>query len=243
MSQPPDDPYRTPQPGDEPDRPEQPGQGYGQGYPQGYGQGSSSYSPPGQPYGQPGQPYGQPGQPYGYGAGGPYDGASVEQLRAEKPDSVVRLVQVMVLGAILSVLSGAYALLTIDDALAEVAVDLDGTAAEAGVDPAALADIAGAAGAVSIVLVTAVAAGLWLLFAALFSRGQGRVAGTVLGAINALGTLFGLFGLLAGAGPVEALLTLLDAAVITAGLVLLWVPASSAWFRAMSAARQRSSWG
>jgi hypothetical protein len=240
MSQPPDDPYLPPQPGQDPPGPVPPA-----GPPSPYGQ-------PGQPpsaYGRPAQPspYGQP-MPYSPGAawgplGGPYDGASVDQLLADPPEPVRRLRQVMVAGAVLAGLTGAYGLLSIDRLLTEAAPDLDQAAAESGMDPAALADLVSSVGAVVLVVVTLVTVGLWLLFARLFSRGQGRVVGTVLGAINAVSGLTALVGVALGADPVELLLQTLTLVAVDTGLVLLWRPQTTAWFQAVTAARQRASWG
>ena len=215
MSQPPDapDPYLP-----------------GQGGPQ---------PPPGQDPSQP-QPYAQqpyPQQPYpqGWGQGG---GTSADEVRRNKPTTVVRLVQTMAAGAVLTVVSAAYGLLTVDEALEQEPPGLQQDAEQAGLDADTMIGLTSTVAVASVAVGALVATGLWVLFAWLFSRAQGRVVGTVLAALNGLGSLFAV-----ATAPdlVEGLLQALSLAVVVLGLVLLWRPATTAWFRAVAAAR--SSWG
>lgn len=225
MTQPDDplDPYRLPPP--------QPG-------PEGAPHGTPRQGPPPQPEyptypGRPqAYPQGYPDQPVGDG--------SVAALQAQRPPSVTRLLQVMTAGAVITALQGVYALLTVDSTLAAAGSDLDQIAADSGMDPAQLASIASTSALVVGVASLVISVGLWVLFARLFSRGSGRVVGTVLGALNGVGSLFGL---LQPVSAVSVLLNLVVLAAVVAGLVLLWVPTTSAWFRAVAAAKVRPSWG
>lgn len=201
------------------------------------GQEPSSQQPYGQPsYGQ--QPYPQQGD----WTGGHPDltgGPSQDAVRADKPASVVRLVRTMWSGAVLAVLTGAYGLLSVDDAVSEALPTLERDMAETGVDVASVAGIAGWVVVATLVVSTVVVVALWSLFAWLFGRGQARVVGTVLGAVNGLGSVWGLFQSL---DLVELVLNLLSLAVVVAAMVLLWLPATSAWFRAVKAADRSTPW-
>lgn len=204
-----DDPYRTP---GQPPQPWQPTDG--------------------QPY--PGQPY--PGQPY---PGQPYPGQPSDLDRAPRPPAVVRLVQVMLAGAVVSVLQGVHAAFAADDLLLASAADLEETATASGIDPASFADLAGDVFLGVLLVVTVLTAGLWLLFARLFDRGSGRVVGTVLAGLHCVALLSGLLQPL---DLLEWLLSAVMAALVVAALVLLWRPASSAWFRAAAAGRPDLTW-
>ncbi|WP_380169050.1 hypothetical protein [Jannaschia sp. R86511] len=164
---------------------------------------------------------------------------SQADVRADRPATVVRLVQLMWAGAVLAVLTGVYGLLSIDRAVAQVMPQLEADLAAAGVDPAAAVDGTGWLVAVGLVVSTVVAAGLWALFAWLLGRGQGRVVGTVLGAVNGVGSVWGLFQAL---DLLELVLGLATLAVVAAGLVLLWRPTTSAWFLAVKAADRSIPW-
>lgn len=225
------DPYATePPPQQGPASPPPPApqpypQSYPQPYPQSYPQSPSQY-PPGYP------PSGSVQGPAG--PGGP--GAGVPQ----KPPTVVSLRQVMVAGAVVAALQGLYGVLSVDDVMGESVPDLEQVAADAGVDAGTLASTASGVAIGVIVVGTLVSVGLWLLFARLFDRGSGRVVGTVLAAVNGF---FLLLGVVQPAGPLEALLSLLSLALVVFGLVLLWRPVTTAWFRAVAAARGRAAWG
>ena len=68
-------------------------------------------------------------------------------------------------------------------------------------------------------------------------------ASEVVFAINAVSGLTALVGVALGADPVELLLQTLTLVAVVTGLVLLWRPQTTAWFQAVTAARQRASWG
>lgn len=192
-----------------------------------------------QPYQQPAapqQPYPQPDL-----SGNSHDrpGRPSRAVPDDQPTSVVRLVQVMLAGAVLAVLSGAYLLVVLDTSMAEALPQMQQDPALEGVDTEALAGFTRSAVWVAVVLGSLVGAGLWALFAWLFGRGQGRVVGTVLGAVNGVVTVGGLFLTL---DLIELLLQLLTLAVIVGAMVLLWLPATSTWFRAVKAADRSTSW-
>jgi len=140
----------------------------------------------------------------------------------------------MLAGAVTAVLQGVLAAATVDDLLADSAPDLEQIAIDSGLDAGRLNEVAGSVTIGVVVLSTVVSAGLWLLFARLFDRGSARVLGTVLGGLNGAGLLVGVFS------PTDVVgwaLSLVSAALVVAGLVLLWRPVTSAWFRAAAAAR------
>ncbi len=235
MTQPPesDDPYLQRPPGQaRPDEQRSGEQRSGEqrsgehpGYPQQPGYQPQGYQPQGY-------------QPTGYpqGAGGQQP---VEVVRAQRPPSVVRLVQVMLVGAVASVLIGVNGLLSLDTLLADVTADLDQVAADSGIDSAQLNDIVSSTTAGAVVVGMVLSAGLWLLFAWLFRQGSARVLGTVLGGINAVGAVFAV---IAPTSLTDLLLQLLHLAAIVAAFVLLWRPATSAWFGAVRTAKQPAGW-
>jgi len=145
----------------------------------------------------------------------------------------------MLAGAVTAVLQGVYTAFVVDDLLADSAPDLEQIAADSGLDAGRLNEVAGSVTIAVVVASTVVAAGLWLLFARLFDRGSARVLGTVLGGLNGAGLLVGL---LSPTDVVEWALTFVSAALVVAGLVLLWRPVTSAWFRAAAAARAQQRW-
>lgn len=222
MSQPPDapDPYLPRPEGQQPYPQPNPQQAYQQPYPQ--------------------QAYQQPYQQTWAGASDPTGGRSQDEVRRDRPTTVVRLVQLMWAGTVLAVLVGAYGLLSLDSAVEEATTEVEQDMVGSGLDPGAFAEVMGPVALVTVLLTTLVVAGLWGLFAWLLGRGQGRVVATVLGAVNGLATLGGLFFTV---DLVELLLQLLTLAVVVGALVLLWLPTTSAWFRAVAAAGRSTSWG
>lgn len=225
-----DDPYRTPGPrSGEPGSPQD----------RSYGQQPSPQQPYGQPYPQQPYPQSYPQQPYPAPAwGGETSPAGTGPGGVPKPPSVVRLVQLMLAGAVAALLQGVYAAFVVDDLVAESRAEIGQVAADTGLDAARFADFMTTAFLVVLAVSTLVSVGLWLLFARLFDRGSGRVVGTVLGALNGA-TL--LFGLLQPADVIEWVLTAVSAAIVVAALVLLWRPATSAYFGAVAASR-RTGW-
>lgn len=240
MSQPDDpvDPYLPPGQQGHPQqgRPPQgdPRQGYPQqqGYPQGYPE--PSYTSGGY------QGSYQQGYP-GSSAPVPHGPEAVQHLLADKPPAVRALLQVMVAGGVVSVLIGLLGLLGIDQVVAETAAELEQMTVDSGMEPLGVSGgLLGSVAVGTILVSTVLTAGLWFLFAWLFSRGQARVLGTVLGAVNGVGTLFGLLGSLSA---LELGLNLVHLGLIVGGLVLLWRAETTAWFRALAQARTQARWG
>ena len=143
-----------------------------------------------------------------------------------RPSSVTRAVQLMYVGAALSVVGIIVAWTTksqLRDQIAAASPTLSSDAVESAVT-------------ISLVVGTVVGlvgVGLWLWMAAANGAGKSwaRVLATVLGA---LGVLSAILSLTTGTGITIAL-QLLSLVLAVAILVLLWRPASSAYFQARSA--------
>jgi len=146
----------------------------------------------------------------------------------ERPTSLTRAVQLMYVGAALSLVGIVLGWATQDairDGIAASGSDLSADAIDAAV-------------MVALVLGTVVGlvgVGLWLWMAAANKAGRSwaRVVATVFGGLN---VLFTLYGLTTGVTPASILnvVSVLLAVVI---LVLLWRPSSSEYYRARSAGR------
>ena len=184
---------------------------------------SDPYLPPERP--DQGYPYGYPAPQQG-GAAGPVD-------LPPKPSSVRSLVGVMGAGAVLAVLGILLSLLSTDQVMAEIVRALDEMEME-GIDTDSFLAVGRPLFVGTVILFGLVEAGLWLLFAWLFARGRGRVLGTVLGAVNGL---LLLFAVPTAVDTVELLRALLVLGVVVAGLVLLWLPSTRAWFAAARRSR------
>ena len=144
----------------------------------------------------------------------------------ERPSSVTRAVQLMYVGAALSVV-GILVAWTTKDQLREQVEAASPTLSPEAVDSATTISLGFAT------VVGLVGVGLWLWMAAANGAGRSwaRVLATVLGA---LGALSAVFSLTTGTGVTIAL-QLLSLVLAVAILVLLWRPASSAYFQARSA--------
>ncbi|WP_028047267.1 hypothetical protein [Cellulomonas sp. URHE0023] len=146
----------------------------------------------------------------------------------ERPSSVTRAVQLMYAGAALSLIGIVVAWATknqLRDTLAESSPSLT----PADVDTAVTIAL------VSATVVGLIAVGLWLWMAAANGAGKSwaRIVATVLGGLGVVSTLFSL----RSATGTSIALNLLSLVLAVAILVLLWLPASSAYFRARSASR------
>lgn len=171
--------------------------------------------------------------PYGYPApqqAGPQGPVELPP----KPSSVRSLIGVMLAGAALAAFGVLSSLLSTDLVMAELARTFDDMQME-GVDGDDVLAVGRPLFIGTVIVLGLLEVGLWLLFAWLFAKGRGRVVGTVLGALN---LVTALFGFTAEASTNNLVLNLLRLVVIVAGLVLLWLPSTSAWFSAAKAARQ-----
>ncbi|GEK22469.1 hypothetical protein [Cellulomonas xylanilytica] len=144
----------------------------------------------------------------------------------ERPSSVTRAVQLMYVGAALSVVGIIVAWTTRSELREQVAA----------MTPSLDADGVESAVTISLMFATVIGVigvGLWLWMAAANGAGKSwaRVVATVLGG---LGVLSAVFSLMSGTGITIAS-QLLSLVLAVAILVLLWRPASSAYFQARSA--------
>ena len=147
----------------------------------------------------------------------------------ERPSSITRAVQLMYVGAALSVLGIVVAWATRSDLRDQVA----------SATPTLTPDQVDSAVTISLAFGTVVGlvgVGLWLWMAAANGAGRSwaRVVATVLGGLSVLS---GIFTLTTGSTGVTIAMQLLSVVLAAAILVLLWRPASSAYYQARSADR------
>jgi hypothetical protein len=145
----------------------------------------------------------------------------------ERPSSVTRAVQLMYVGAALSVVGIILAWTTKDQLRDQIAA----------AGPTLSADNVDSAVTISLAIGTvigllSVALWLWMAWANGAGKSWARVVATVLGGLNVLSTVFALSSSSTGITLVTTVLSLVLAVAI---LVLLWRPASSAYFQARSA--------
>lgn len=155
-----------------------------------------------------------------------YRAEPVAAASVERPSSVTRAVQLMYVGAALSVVGIVVAWATKSQLRDQIAAASPSLSSE-DVESALTISLA------SATVVGLVAVGLWLWMAAANGAGRSwaRVVATVLGG---LGVLSAVFSLMTATG-VTVVTQLLSLALAVTILVLLWRPASSAYFRARSA--------
>ena len=146
----------------------------------------------------------------------------------ERPASITRAVQLMYVGAALSLAGLAVTWATKNQLHDKVASAKAGTT----LTPTQV-DAAVNAGLIFGTVAALIGVGLWIWMAAANRAGRSwaRIVATVLGGLNLVLTLIGL-GQSSGLSIVLLLLTVVLAVVI---LVLLWRPASSAYYQAKSA--------
>jgi len=147
-------------------------------------------------------------------------------VAVERPSSVTRAVQLMYVGAALSIIGIIVAWATKSQLHDQVAK----------ASPSLTPDEVDTAVTVSLGLATVVglvAVGLWLWMASANGAGKSwaRIVATVLGGLGVVSTLFALTTATGTTVALQVISLLLAIAI----LVLLWLPASSAYFRARSA--------
>jgi hypothetical protein len=155
-----------------------------------------------------------------------YQPQAVAAAPVERPSSVTRAVRLMYVGAVLSVLDVVVTWFT----KSQLRDQIEATS------PTLTPDQVETAVTVSLgtgLVVGLVAVGLWLWMAAANGAGKSwaRVLATVLGALGALGAVLSIT---TGTGITIAL-QLLSLVLAVTILVLLWRPASSAYYQARSA--------
>lgn len=149
-----------------------------------------------------------------------------------KPATLVWAVRGMYAGAILSLIGAVSTLLfrgQIEEAVEEAAADARAEGVDLDVDMFVNFGLVVGIG------VSLLAAALWVWMAVMNDRGRNwaRITGTVFGAISLCGTPMNLAQpTITGPALVQSLLTL---ALVVTILVLLWMPATSAYFKAQSA--------
>jgi len=146
----------------------------------------------------------------------------------ERPSSVTRAVQLMYVGAALSVVGIIVAWVTRSELRDQIEAASPTLTSDA-VESATTISLAVA----SVVGLLGVALWLWMAAANGAGKSWARVLSTVLGGISALSAVYSLS---TGTGITVAM-QLLSLVLAVAILVLLWRPASSAFFRARSAQR------
>ena len=155
-----------------------------------------------------------------------YQPQSAAAAPVERPSSVTRAVQLMYVGAALSLVGIIVAWATKSQLNEQIAA----------ATPTLTPDQVESAVTISLAVGTViglVAVGLWLWMAAANGAGKSwaRVVATVLGALSVLSAVFSLTS---GTGITIAM-QVLSLVLAVAILVLLWRPASSEYFRARSA--------
>jgi hypothetical protein len=147
------------------------------------------------------------------------------------PSSVLTAVKLMYVGAALSAISFLFSLLTQDSAR-ERLLERDPTLTEGELDTAV------AFGVALAVVIGLLAILLWVWMAETNRRGKSwaRIVATVLGALNIVFTLFGLF--IGQNSPLVLVFSLISAALAAAILYLLFRPDSNAYYEAVSDIRR-----
>ncbi|UGT57334.1 hypothetical protein [Nocardia asteroides] len=172
-----------------------------------------------------------PGQPYPGGGYAPVP--VVEQGPRVVPETVRMAFFVMLAGAVVTLLSAAYMLTTIDQ-IREEALDASG-----GVLRGNDLDVAVYAGIGGGLLTSAVSAGLWvwMAFACRAGKNWARITSTVFFGINVLFSLIAVVGVFvgnslgSGGGDVQSMIFTGVTFLIGLGaVVLLWQPRAAAFF-------------
>ncbi|MFD3591779.1 hypothetical protein ACFWU5_03565 [Nocardia sp. NPDC058640] len=192
--------------------------------------------PYGQPYGQP-QPYGSvPGAvgaqaPYGPQSQSPYPGPGVQPAPESGPRVVPQSVQiafyVMLAGALVTLLSAAYSLTTLDEARSSALDASGGVFRGDELDFLVYATVGSAIGGALI------SAGLWVWMAFVCRAGKnwGRITGTVFFGINVVMYLFGVLGMaLTSTANISLVFSTVNLAIGLAAVILLWNGKSKPYF-------------
>jgi hypothetical protein len=171
-------------------------------------------------------PYYPSGGSYGYGAPGAGAPGPVE-----RPQPLTIAVWLMYVGAALSLVSVLSTFLVLEDIRDQAQQEV--TAQNLDIDPDVIVNIAVAVGVGAGLLALA----LWIWMAVMNGRGRNwaRIVATVLGALSLCGGLASFTNTMATAATV--VLSLLQLAVAAVVVVLLWLPSSSAYYRAQGARR------
>ncbi|MEV0059686.1 hypothetical protein [Nocardia sp. NPDC050718] len=187
------------------------------------------------PYAQAGSngptPYAQaaPGGQVPYPSATPYPAAPVDAGPKVVPQNVQIAFYVMLAGAVVTVLSAAYMLTTIDK------IRSDALDASGGVFRGDDLDVLVYAGLAGGILTSLVTTGLWvwMAFACRAGKNWARITGTVFFGLNVLSSAVSVISALAtgtGADPQSLAFTVVLVLIGLAAVVLLWNPRSAAFF-------------
>lgn len=183
---------------------------------------------------EPREPFGSGGLPSfptspDEGAAAPQSG--VPQADLTPPPAIVRAVQLMWAGAVVSVLSVVVGFITYGAFQDAVTDQLRAEDAEVSQD---VIDTAIAVGITFVIATGLIGVGLWLWMA--WKNGQGRawarIVATVLGGLNVLFTLLGFAG--GQSEPFTLVLSVVNLALAATILTLLWKKESTAFYDAVS---------
>jgi hypothetical protein len=155
-----------------------------------------------------------------------YEAQPVAAPAVERPTTVARAVQLMYVGAALSLVGVVIAWATksqLHDQLAEASPSLSASDVDTAVTVAL--------GFGTVVGLVAVGLWLWMADANGAGKSWARIVATVLGGLSVIFTLLGL----TNATGTTIALQLVSLVLAVTILVLLWLPASSAYFQARSA--------
>ncbi|WP_181699568.1 hypothetical protein [Nocardia sp. GTS18] len=215
-----------------------PGSATGQSYVPGRQPGGQTY-PPGQAIGAQFPPGAATGQPYvagqqpvgpGYSAA-PYPAYVPEPAETEPrvvPENIRMAFIVMLVGAAVSFLGGAYSLTDIDTVRTTLLDSSDGMFRGSSLDVLVYATV----GATVVGALITVGLWIWMAFACRAGKNWARITSTVFFGLNVLSTLYAVLGVVADLGVTAGALAfnLAGFAVGLGAVVLLWNPKSAPFF-------------
>ncbi|MEV0436184.1 hypothetical protein [Nocardia sp. NPDC050413] len=215
-------------PGSAPGQPYVPGrQPGGQTYPP--GQAIGAQFPPGAATGQ---PYVAGQQPVGPGySPAPYPAYVPEPAETEPrvvPENIRMAFIVMLVGAAVAFLGGAYSLTDIDTVRTTLLDSSDGMFRGSSLDVLVYATV----GATVVGALITVGLWIWMAFACRAGKNWARITSTVFFGFNVLSTLYAVLGVVADLGvtPGALAFTLAGFAIGLGAVVLLWNPKSAPFF-------------
>ncbi|MFC9967245.1 hypothetical protein [Nocardia ignorata] len=214
-----------------------PGTAPGQPYVPGQQPGGQTY-PSGQAIGAQFPPGASPGQPYVGGQPGglvftpaPYPAYVPEPAETEPrvvPENIRMAFIVMLVGAAVAFLGGAYSLTDIDTVRTTLLDSSDGMFRGSSLDVLVYATV----GATVVGALITVGLWIWMAFACRAGKNWARITSTIFFGFNVLSTLYAVLGMVADLGvtPGALAFTLAGFAIGLGAVVLLWNPKSAPFF-------------